>query len=196
MFQLNSSPFLGRAIARLEVQFNSSGKAVAWKSATDVIDSSIVPDTSMEKLLEKYAKEMAPKLAAHIGQCRTKDLSYHNHKSVGYPHSPLGLFISKVLRSSFNPPADIGIVNCGAIRDGIEQGEVTWGTLNEVWPFKDELMKVRIPGSLVKQMVYNNAVKMNRRERGLVRNRISVRFRVRSFIVILGVLFYGFECRV
>ncbi len=77
------------------------------------------------------------------------------------PESPLSNLVADILRQaavqSGGTPADIGLVNFGALRKGLPQGIITGMDIYEMLPFDDNLCLLALKGIYVKQLFENIA---------------------------------------
>lgn len=64
---------------------------------------------------------------------------------------PLGRLIADAYRNMGR--ADIGLVNNGGIRNDLAAGQVTYGALWEVVPFQNRLVRVSVPGSVLRAVL-------------------------------------------
>jgi 5'-nucleotidase len=74
-----------------------------------------------------------------------------------FPHvtdaeSALGNLLADLIRSTVDG-ADVGLMNGGGIRDGIDEGALTYGELHAVFPFDNWLATARITGAELAAMV-------------------------------------------
>jgi len=74
-----------------------------------------------------------------------------------FPHvideeSAIGNLLADLIRATVDD-ADIGLMNGGGIRDGIDEGPLTYGELHRVFPFDNRLATARITGAELAAMV-------------------------------------------
>ncbi len=73
-----------------------------------------------------------------------KDLSGNPLRISRVSETNSGDFCADALR--YQGDADVGIINGGSIRDGIEKGDVTYGDIIDVQPYGNELCVIRVTG--------------------------------------------------
>lgn len=77
------------------------------------------------------------------------------------PESPLSNLIADVLRqagtSVQDAPADMGLINIGGIRNSLDEGTITTGTVFEILPFENSLCVLTLKGSSMKLLMENIA---------------------------------------
>lgn len=147
----------------INVESNETAKLSVVRKSTDVIDSRYELDTEIVELLESYEKRYLPVVEEKLTICSHNTLTKQHLKENYRLKSsvPLSFYICNAFRHIFSPPTDIGIVNLGGIRDGIEKGIVKWSTINKVWPFQDDIHAVKLSGRSIKSLLKRNARRLS-----------------------------------
>ena len=117
-----------------------------------LLDSTVGYDSEIRRLIAPYMAEYNSRLSQVIGESSV-NLDAHKNAVRRY-ESSLGNFIADSWLARFNH-ADIALVNGGTIRgDKIySAGPITYLTVNEILPFRDEIMNIKITGADLKQLL-------------------------------------------
>jgi 5'-nucleotidase len=98
-------------------------------------------------MIEKYEQKVAPIVNEVVGVSATalpNDNAYSQEIA-------LGNLIADSMR--WQMKTDFAFMNPGGIRAGIDQGEVTWGELFTVQPFSNDLVKMKLTGAKVRELL-------------------------------------------
>lgn len=109
------------------------------------LGEAIVPDATIEKLLEPYAHQIQVKserVIAHLEE--TLDFSRLEESS-------LGNLTADALRHALK--TDVAITNSGGIRIPLESGAVTYGSVFKSMPFDNFLMILKVSGKQLKDLI-------------------------------------------
>lgn len=132
----------GTAVAKVVAEFGRDGSLQSLAESTQKITAEFEPNSAVERILKEYDARMLPITSEVLGSCTSDSMTYEQHK--GNLRSPLARFVSESLRCSFPSPPQIGVVNDGAIRNGIPKGEVR----GKGQYFLEQASHVRIIGHL------------------------------------------------
>lgn len=101
--------------------------------ATAVLD----PIFKRVEAAKKRVVAQAARPVVHVRPCRIP--------------SELGALVADALR--LKAQADVGIVNCGMIRTGLEQGDVTYGDVFRIVPFDNTVARLTVSGKQLRTML-------------------------------------------
>jgi 5'-nucleotidase len=108
-------------------------------------EKGIAPDPTVAQLVQAFEQAVAPK--THRAVSKIPGAVTNEPNSSG--ESAMGTLIAEAQRRQAG--ADIGFMNSGGIRKSIPQGGmVTWGTLFNVQPFANRVIKLQMSGALVR----------------------------------------------
>jgi len=114
------------------------------------INSTIKPDTSLINLIQPYGVELNKTMGKVIGFANT---SMYKKQ----PESILGNFmadcIQKMGAQKFNQPVDIGFMNQGGIRAGLNKGNITVGNVYELMPFDNLIVIQELSGAVLEKFI-------------------------------------------
>ncbi len=105
----------------------------------------IEKDTQLEKILSSYAQKihkLSDKKITNLPENFTHSYDFN---------SPFASFVVDIITK--NLKAQIGIVYSNTIKLGLERGILTYGQLFKALPFENNLMKVQIKGSELKELI-------------------------------------------
>jgi 5'-nucleotidase / UDP-sugar diphosphatase len=115
-----------------------------------LIDETVGHDPEIKALMEGYIAEYELRLGQKIGEA-TVDLDARKDR-LRSGETNLGDLAADSWRDRF-PDSDVAMVNAGSIRgDAIyPAGPITYLTINEMLPYRNELVRVEMPGSHIKE---------------------------------------------
>lgn len=99
-----------------------------------------IPDEPTQKLIQLAENKVEPIVKSYIGTLQTSLLRQQNEDG----ESNMGNFITDAFRIMMNN--DIGLTNPHGIRDDINSGPITWGTIYSVLPFSNNIVSVTLTG--------------------------------------------------
>ena len=138
----------GTAIGKIDLELDRRSHDVVGKSAviqTTWADEGpgLTPDPQVTELVAKAEAAVAPLANRVVG-----------HASLPFPQaqdsageSPLGDLIADAQRASTG--TDFSFMNPGGIRGSLDSGSVTWGGLFTIQPFGNTMIKMRLTGQQV-----------------------------------------------
>ena len=127
----------GQAIDVVDI-FTSG--APALHEVRDVIADSVVADPAVATMIG-IAKQNLDRVAPHINRPVATIATAMRNSGV---QRPLGNLIADAMRVVGG--GDLGIMNSGGVRQSLPAGVATYGTLFEVQPFGNKLVRVRVTG--------------------------------------------------
>ena len=113
----------GTAVSKLLLEVRKGGRVESCVPSTEMIGPELEEDVKVTRLLAQYDERMLPVTSEVIGECASGMFTFAVHK--GDIHSCLSRFVCESLRNSFEMPAQVGVVNGGAIRNGLSEGQVS-----------------------------------------------------------------------
>jgi 5'-nucleotidase len=123
----------------------SDGSRVWQTSAATVWADLVTPDTGMARVLAPF-RAQADSLAGRPVAVLRDSLEVVQEREL-----PLGNLLADAWRQMTG--ADVGLTNNGGIRAALAAGPVTFGQLYEVVPFQNELVRVLLPGSVLRALI-------------------------------------------
>ena len=128
----------GRAIAVVDLPLDRAARATALHEVRAVVTDSIVPDAAIDSLVRAATASVASLVSKRIATvAETMD-----RRGTQFA---LGNLIADAQRAAAR--ADIGIMNNGGIRTDLRAGDATYGSLFEIQPFDNQLVRVTVRGA-------------------------------------------------
>ena len=121
------------------VDLYTSG-ATAHHEVREVIADSLTPDPAVASIVtsaRQYLDRVAPQINRPVATIAATMSNSGNQR-------PLGNLIADAMRVVGG--GEIGIMNSGGVRQSLPAGIATYGTLFEVQPFNNHLVRVRVSG--------------------------------------------------
>lgn len=125
------------------------------------MDNQTVRDPEIQKLLDKYRKEVDPLLKDIVGNAKV-DLTKSSSSECNLGNVIADAFVWTRVQNYSGPgwtDAPIAIVNSGGIRDRLYVGDITRYQLSTILPFDNILMQVTVPGYILRQAFEKSAEK-------------------------------------
>ena len=111
---------------------------------------------AMADFIKPYAESLSDQMNEVLGYAPTL-------MDKGKPQSLLGNFTSDALRimgeQAYGKPMDLGVMNNGGLRNTMQDGDVTLGTLYNIFPFENTLTILEMKGSDVLDLINSLAGK-------------------------------------
>lgn len=146
MFRICSSSFL--VVFMLACSTPNLPLSLAYKEYP--INSSFQSDTSLVNLVQPYGVELNKTMGKVIGFANA---SMYKKQ----PESILGNFmadcIQKMGTQKFNQPVDIGFMNQGGIRAGLNKGNISVGNVYELMPFDNLIVIQELSGAVLEKFI-------------------------------------------
>jgi 5'-nucleotidase len=140
----------GTAYADIDMKVDRQTRDVIEKSSRTITTwadagPGLAPDAEVAALVRAADDAVAPLTNQVIGTAAADITRTQNDGG----ESALGNFIADVQRSTGDVASDFAFMNPGGIRADIYAGEVTWGELYTVQPFNNYLVKMKLTGQQI-----------------------------------------------
>lgn len=110
-----------------------------------VWSDSIAPDTAVQRVVQHYETQIAPRAGAPLFTLARR--AYRNYNG----ESPLGDAIADAIRDATG--ADIAMENAGGIRADLPEGALTSGHVLDVLPFLNTVNGYRLTGAQIREII-------------------------------------------
>ncbi|WP_282142397.1 bifunctional metallophosphatase/5'-nucleotidase [Cytobacillus oceanisediminis] len=139
----------GTAFSEVDIEMDPKTKDIVRKHAeiVNVFQEDIQPANDITELIERYEKKVEPIVNRYIGTAAMPITAEQNRSG----ESALGNLIADSQRAAMN--TDLAFINPGGIRADIDAGRVTWGNLYVVLPFSNQLVKMNLTGSQIRDIL-------------------------------------------
>jgi 2',3'-cyclic-nucleotide 2'-phosphodiesterase (5'-nucleotidase family) len=127
----------GVAFDVVDIPMSKTG-GQATHEVRNVYSDSIAPVAAVQAIVARAVEAAGPLVNREIARI-SEDLPYERARS------PLGSLIADAMRVEGR--ADVGVINAGGVRTTLRAGVATYGSLFEIQPFANRLMRVRVRGS-------------------------------------------------
>ncbi|MDQ7822633.1 MAG: 5'-nucleotidase C-terminal domain-containing protein [Candidatus Eremiobacteraeota bacterium] len=124
-----------------------TGRMLSWTTdhaLNAVIDKEIIPDPSVQKLLEPYYVKVKPLMEKVVGRAEVDLL---NVAPKGYGDTVLGNVVTDAVREKYG--ADVVLYNTEGVRAPIYKGIVTRGAIFTVLPFDNYIVTLELTGKQI-----------------------------------------------
>lgn len=134
----------GTHLGELSVRFDEAGRPWIWSGRAVLLDASVAPDPAMDALvrgmasgMDSYMHHVVARTAGPVpGQdCR------HGECAMG------DVAAEALLEAGRTAGATVGLLNAGAVRAGLPQGEVTMSDLLTALPFGGDVVTTTLSGA-------------------------------------------------
>lgn len=140
-------------LGRLDVDFRD-GKILSYTGKLIPLETTVSEDERIRSLIEKYKESMSPELERTLGYNEAQlDASRRDVRSDA--PNKLAILIAGLVADSVG--ADLGLVNSGSIRAGMEKGKVTLNDIYKILPFDDTVVKLQINGADLEAVLQTSA---------------------------------------
>jgi 2',3'-cyclic-nucleotide 2'-phosphodiesterase (5'-nucleotidase family) len=140
----------GRNLGSLLLSINRDSGAIASctieHELIPILNRNIIPDKEVEKILAPYYEKVKPIMNTVVGNLSEDML---NKPPAGYGDTPLGNFITDVIRATYR--ADIVIFNTEGIRAPLYKGDITSGDVFTTLPFDNEIVTIDLTGGQLRE---------------------------------------------
>jgi len=139
----------GRTLGKVELYFDIATKKITESKASTVslVPASLVAETKIQAIYDKYAKVIDPIKNEVIGVAAVE--LAHDAKTNNV--TLLGAWATDVMRESAK--ADIAFQNGGGLRKTMPAGNITMGLMYEIMPFDNTIYTFDLLGSDVKKAI-------------------------------------------
>lgn len=137
------------AFSDVDLEIDPITKDIVTKKAeiVTVYQDAIKPDEEIKEMVRKYEAKITPTVNKVVGTAVTDITSTRNKNG----ESALGNLIADSQRTAMN--SDFAFMNPSGIRGDIEAGEVTWGELFTIQPFKENLVQLTLTGDQIRRLL-------------------------------------------
>jgi 2',3'-cyclic-nucleotide 2'-phosphodiesterase (5'-nucleotidase family) len=132
---------VGRNVGRVDLEF--VGTRLARIDARLIPVVLREPDREIAALLAPFQSAIAPRLSEVLGEATAALTKAENAES------SLANLVADAYRARAG--TEIGLTNVGGIRAPIARGAITWGSMFEVFPFRDTLVTLKLTGAQLKR---------------------------------------------
>lgn len=144
----------GTRYAVVDLRRISADSVQAWIRGVPVTYTDwVVPDSAVEAVVEEYHAEIRPRLEEVITTL-AEPLRRGTTSAAGEDRTgeyPLGRLIADAQRTSGS--SELALMNNGGIRIELPAGPITWGTLFELQPFGNRLVRLELRGSDIRAAI-------------------------------------------
>ena len=134
----------GTRMGELTVRFDEAGRPWIWGGRSLVLDQTVTPDPAVDALVRDLALGLEPFKA----QVMARNASAVSCEGCRSRECPMGDLLAEALLHAGRPAgATVGLVNAGAIRAGLPQGDVTLGDLLTALPFGGDVVTTTVSGA-------------------------------------------------
>ncbi|WP_370221433.1 bifunctional UDP-sugar hydrolase/5'-nucleotidase [Cytobacillus sp.] len=139
----------GTAFSDVDIEIDPQTKDIVRKHAeiVNVFQENIQPASDITRMIERYERKVESTVNRYIGTAAISITAEQNRSG----ESALGNLIANSQRTAMN--TDLAFINPGGIRADIDAGRVTWGNLFVVLPFSNQLVKMNLTGSQIRDVL-------------------------------------------
>ncbi|MEH6989637.1 bifunctional metallophosphatase/5'-nucleotidase [Cytobacillus firmus] len=139
----------GTAFSDVDIEIDPGTKDIVRKHAeiVNVFQENIQPAGDITRMINHYERKVEPAVNRYIGSAAIPITAARNRSG----ESALGNLIADSERAAMD--TDFAFINPGGIRADIDAGRVTWGNLYVVLPFSNQLVKMNLPGSQIREIL-------------------------------------------
>lgn len=141
----------GRAVGITKLTYDTSSARVVkveQEVATTFADQ-VKPDATAAAIVDKYNKDLGPKMAEVLGNAPAEILRNYDQESA------LGNMVADIMREAAG--AQIAFTNAGGLRTDIPAGPITLGKIWEVMPFDNTIVTMELTGAQVLEILKNKS---------------------------------------
>lgn len=140
----------GRAVAKIHSVYDLNDNYLgSWQELDELYMrvNELSTDQNTDDIIARYLELLNPIISEVIG---TTD-EFNHDTSLDTQVTSMGFQISKMMREIGQ--TDFAIINGGGIRKGFEQGNITVGSMYEIFPFDNTLVTVNVTGAHLKELI-------------------------------------------
>ncbi len=130
-----------RAVGVIDLPLDRAARPSALHEVREVVTDSITPDPRIDALVRAATRAVSRLVEQPVA---TAAASMDRHEERHDPQYALGNLIADAQRAAGH--SDVGIMNNGGIRADMQAGPVTYGSLFEIQPFGNLLVRVTVHG--------------------------------------------------
>lgn len=139
----------GSQVGRLDFTYDEkTGKITKYNGKlVTIYDDEITPDTKTQESIDKWKNKIDGITSKVIGKTdKTLTRSYGTESLLG------NLFADSLMEAGKEFGSQFAVTNSGGIRNDIESGEITFGSIMSAAPFPNELTVLDLTGAQVETM--------------------------------------------
>ncbi|KAL6046142.1 GTPaseactivator protein for Ras-like GTPase [Balamuthia mandrillaris] len=160
----------GRALARVDLDFNNKGLITSLSGGPILLDSSIPENATIQADVEERYELIEDAFGVTLGFA-TAEFPWVRDDYCYFQECELGNFVTDAILAytktgSFSIPAQIAVDNAGAAGAAIPAGNITLGTIVSAFPFHvtDTLSVVSLRGATLWKAMENSVAEATNRE--------------------------------
>ncbi len=140
----------GRYLGRIDLRINPVSRRAKLIDASYIkVTADITPDPEIAAIVSDYNARLGQQFKEVIGRSDTFLDGEREH--IRYQETTLGNFITDIMRD--NTGAQIAMINAGALRASIKEGPVTVEDVFRAMPYGNELVRVELTGTEIRQVL-------------------------------------------
>lgn len=142
----------GRNLGRVDIFYDKRAKKITRMESVLINRAqagAYSPDSNVARELATLTARLDKELSGHVGKL---EYSLNGSRTVVRAmEAPLGNLFADTLRAAY--PCDIALVNGGGLRDGLKKGDISFGDIVRVVPFRDQIVTLRVTGEELRQVL-------------------------------------------
>jgi 5'-nucleotidase / UDP-sugar diphosphatase len=144
---------MGTWVGRLDLTVNHRKEITHYTSERVLMDQRW-DGQPLPEMLESYAKRLRKDMEQVVGEAST-DFSVAGKYDGPFP---LGSLLADILRDSLK--TEVGIMNTGGIRNGLNKGPIEVGEIFEILPFDNTATRFELKGDVLRKVVETSASRL------------------------------------
>ena len=153
--------FMPLGYMKITMQKGSSYPKCKYSVATIECKKLPASKHDLSPYVQKMREFIAPYQEALVNQMNVRLATAPEALVKGKPQSTLGNFVAdayiQIGQKKTGKKVDFAIANLGGLRSDIEAGDVTIGTMFNIFPFENKIVVLGLKGSDLKQLIESNA---------------------------------------
>ncbi|MFV0394845.1 MAG: 5'-nucleotidase C-terminal domain-containing protein, partial [Coprobacillaceae bacterium] len=153
--EVNGVPILqgsynGRALSKLTLVFDNDGNLISNFGDVENLRAQIpdlADDETVNQIVAKYTEDLEPILGEKVAET---PINYPHDTNIS-PVTDMGQLTAMMMTEIGN--TEIAIINGGGIRNGFTAGDITMGTMYEIFPFDNTLVTMELTGEDLKAVI-------------------------------------------
>lgn len=121
-------------------------------NTNDAVVGTTQPNAKMDSIIAPYTAQVKSKMGKVIGECKLEMLAQRPNSNLGNWTCDLLLQYGKDSMGLANEPV-MSLYNVGGLRAAITVGPITYGTMFQVMPFDNVVSAVKLPISVLDEML-------------------------------------------
>ncbi|MCS7164978.1 MAG: bifunctional UDP-sugar hydrolase/5'-nucleotidase [Candidatus Calescibacterium sp.] len=145
----------GKYVGHVKIRIQNKKIANFEYKLYPTINAILSPDRKVTKVIQNYLNEANTYSSRIIGKSEVTMDKENRDKNLN-----LGIFITNVFAHLTS--SDIALYNHGGIRDVLHKGDITYGQIFNILPFENTLLKIKMKGKDILEMLNNTNKKKTR----------------------------------